>query len=868
MENFKRGFITAIMSIAIIFSSISATVFSVHADDNSFVAGGWFETIYAEWNDTAPKLATIEYKKSESSSYSSVDTELIRSYDGKGRVDIVGLEKGSYDLKITTQGGVQYYKENISVKEHDRTGYAHKDYPQGVGAYKNDGTIKDNAIVVYVNEENKNTVTVPGYESYGTGIGWLLNNNQAFVTKLGDDNRPLVVRIIGTVYPPDGLTVPASIENGGNVQDNGMMCIIKGSKNVTVEGIGDDAIVDGWGFSFFVGDGYKNYESYEVRNLNFRNYPEDALGFQGYQEGKSISNAKLTYPIEHVWVHNNSFDVGFCANPTESDKSEGDGSCDFKRGQYFTMDYNYYKDCHKTNLVGASDSNLQYNITFHHNFYENCASRGPLARQANIHIYNSYFKGNTSKTIDARANSYILAEGIFFDSCKNPVTTASGAVVKSYNNIFYNTSENRHETEVSDKSQTVESANKYDNFDTKADFYEYTATSPMQAKADCIAFSGVMKKSSEIVESAQPTPVFSVEPENAVKLPFNVVFDDASSTDYFGKKLADRNIKQIDSTASLNIDDVIYKTAGKYSQTGTDFKIKDTGLTFKLDRKAIVGIKSTSKAQPAVLYTQEGKSVLSAFNATVYGVVDAGTYSIQSGLMDKEAYLSFVSIKEYVDGDKVPEDETIETTTKEGTTESTTDDDNGSDDDDDTPSADGVYVLDYTNNINTGSYYNAVGKTKSKTLTHNGKKYTKALSMESATNLQFKMKKKGTLTLVVSSTDSAPKVKIDGVERTIPSQGDVSFELNSGSHSITKSTKNTYIFVAMVSEDGFEFNGDIDGDGNVTFNDAAMLLNYVLDKNKNPLTASQLAAARIEKDNYEITALNVAYIIQYVLDNQ
>ena len=191
-------------------------------------------------------------------------------------------------------------------------------------------------------------------------------------------------------------------------------------------GVGTDAFIHGWGFSFYVGDGYTNRESYEVKNLTFKDYPEDALGFQGF-----MSDSKtLATPIEHVWVHNNSFYPGFCAKPAESDKAEGDGSCDFKRGKYYTMDYNYYNGCHKTNLVGASDTNLQFNMTFHHNFYENCGSISPLARQANIHIYNSYFKGNTSKTVDARANAYILSEGNYYESCANPMLSKSGAVVK------------------------------------------------------------------------------------------------------------------------------------------------------------------------------------------------------------------------------------------------------------------------------------------------------------------------------------------------------------------------------------------------------------------------------------------------------
>lgn len=99
------------------------------------------------------------------------------------------------------------------------------------------------------------------------------------------------------------------------------------ARNITLEGVGDDASVNGWGFHFMCSD-----ESYaaglgrncEVRNIYFVNYPEDAFGAEGEQNGSTI-----TGPVERVWVHNNNFGPGFCKNPAESDKAEGDGSCDF-----------------------------------------------------------------------------------------------------------------------------------------------------------------------------------------------------------------------------------------------------------------------------------------------------------------------------------------------------------------------------------------------------------------------------------------------------------------------------------------------------------------------------------------------------------
>ena len=116
----------------------------------------------------------------------------------------------------------------------------------------------------------------------------------------------------------------------------------------------------------------------------------------------------LTASVERCWIHNCEFYVPHIANPAESDKAEGDGACDFKRGMYFTNSYCYYEGYHKTNLVGASDSNLQYMLTYHHNYWKDCESRGPLARKANIHMYNNIFDGQTSYCMNTRADAQTL----------------------------------------------------------------------------------------------------------------------------------------------------------------------------------------------------------------------------------------------------------------------------------------------------------------------------------------------------------------------------------------------------------------------------------------------------------------------------
>ena len=621
------------------------------------IFGGWNETLYAEWDEKDAEDATVSYKLSTDSTYtelSEADEELIRQEDeDTARVDIPGVKSGTYDLKVTTSEGKVYTADNIKVKENDRSGYAHFNYDRGVGAYTNEGELKDNAIVLYVTNENKDTVQIPGYEEYATGIGHILNGNIELMEKLVADGHALDIRFVGKVEAPEGLTAYNSTENGGTVKDNGNMAIIKMSKDVTLEGVGTDAFIHGWGFSFYVGDGYTNRESYEVKNLTFKDYPEDALGFQGF-----MSDSKtLATPIEHVWVHNNSFYPGFCAKPAESDKAEGDESCDFKRGKYYTMDYNYYNGCHKTNLIGAGDTNLQFNITFHHNFYENCGSRSPLARQANIHIYNSYFKGNTSKTVDARANSYILSEGNYYESCANPMLSKSGAVVKSFNDVVYNCKGSNTAKVVKSRDEKVSNNNTYSDFDTNPSIFYYDSakkaskvaylTDAKQAKADCIAFSGVMKSHDKIVDVAEPISLIENEPAEAISASYSVNFSDTKASDYFGAKLMAAGINTLTAKKAVTIDKIVYVPASKYNTKGTNMKIRAQGVTFKVDKESKVTFSESTTAGKfgLVLCDKDGEVLLSVENGTGSVNVKPGTYMIQSANAEKEAYITDLAIE-------------------------------------------------------------------------------------------------------------------------------------------------------------------------------------------------------------------------------
>ena len=514
---------------------------------------GWFESAYAVWPAIDGADGYNAYVAlAGGSTWVKVDNELVRKVDNGYRVDVVGLKAGSYQLQVvpTSRGAEQKNSaittDAISVLEYDRSGYAHYNYTEGVGAYNDDGTLKDNAIVIYVTNENKNTVSVTSKDGttvvgignilgstgmdVGTGLnskGGKANTNQNILRKLAEDGTPLVVRIIGNVKGAnstnlstaiseiDGLTQYDGVDYGGSVGDNGFMARMSGGKNITIEGIGPDATIDGWGIHFIcqTADYAAGYgRSFEVRNITFKNVPEDCIGMEGQQEGST-----LTAPVERCWIHNCSFIAPTISSPAESDKNGGDGACDFKRGNYFTNSYCYYEGYHKTNLVGSSDDSLQYHLTYHHNYWKNCDSRGPLARQANIHMYNNVFDGQTSYAMNPRANAYIFSEYNMFINCKNPVDVKSGAV-KSYNDSFTSCTGNNHATIVTDKSTQVSTSNKYANFDTKSSLSYIPSGDYIlhddhaQSKSYVMAYAGVMKQN--IVGPDEVN--ISVIPENRI----------------------------------------------------------------------------------------------------------------------------------------------------------------------------------------------------------------------------------------------------------------------------------------------------------------------------------------------------------------
>ena len=831
-----RRIISFVLSLALLCSMLVIGGIGTSAANGGILkAEGWFESAYAQF---APVSGADGYNAyyGQNGSWVKIDSSLIRTYSDYIRVDAVGLKAGEYKIKVvpTVSGSekadLAMETESLSVMAYDRSGYAHYNYTAGVGAYNDDGTLKKNAIVLYVTDANKDTVSVTSNDGTTVkGIGNILNSvgmdvgggknskggkantNSDILRKLASDGTPLVIRIVGRVSAPEGLTQYDGIDYGGSVGDNGFMARMSGGKDITIEGIGSDAVIDGWGLHFIcqTADYSKGYgKSFEVRNIAFMNVPEDCVGMEGQQEGST-----LTAPVERCWIHNCSFYAPVISNPAESDKDGGDGACDFKRGQYFTNAYCYYEGYHKTNLVGSSDTSLQYHLTYHHNYWKNCESRGPLARQANIHMYNNIFENQTSYCMNPRANAYIFSEYNMFLNSKNPARVDSGAI-KSYNDSFTSCTGSNGATIVTNKAEKVSSGNKYENFDTNASLSYIPSgdyilqESIAEMKAVVLAYAGTQKADivspSEVNTSAIPADRY---PTAAVVLDYS------------------KSLNKTTVASSGTVDNIKFNIS-KFNADylGLGGSANGCDIVFYVGTQVDITVSQYSGSSADIVLCNEVGEALLIGSGTVR--VPAGYYFIQSNLYDvgsgkyKEAKISgltIIAVDPNASTNPIPTPPPVENPEGGNTPGG---DQGGNDSGNDSGNQGGttpggsttsgtvitpdseVHSFTADGKTDPEGFFSISGNTSTGkgSVTFGGETLTTCLKIESSTNISFNATERGVLVLVFGgSTNAAGKgVKLNGSSYDIPESQIIEFSLEPGSYSVTKDDSVNLFYMAFV----------------------------------------------------------------------
>jgi len=155
-----------------------------------------------------------------------------------------------------------------------------------------------------------------------------------------------------------------------------------------------------------------------VRNMTFGLLPggdaSDAISIEGMSGG---------VPTD-LWLDHNEL-FSSLAECDGAGDSSFDGLIDLKKGaDRVTISYNYLHDHHKVSLNGFSDSDdATRHVTFHHNVFENIASRTPLQRHGLSHVLNNYFGNIATSGINVRMSGYSLIEGNYFEQVQNAVTS-------------------------------------------------------------------------------------------------------------------------------------------------------------------------------------------------------------------------------------------------------------------------------------------------------------------------------------------------------------------------------------------------------------------------------------------------------------
>ncbi|MBN2804836.1 MAG: pectate lyase [Deltaproteobacteria bacterium] len=371
---------------------------TVSGDLNFTSTGGWFESVYAAWEAVSGATGyTVSYKVTGETSYTEVDDELIRGT----RVDIPGLlGNTTYEVLIAAKNTNASSVLTVKTMGFDRSGFAFLPSSTNgstTGGYQEDGTASDDAEILYITEGNKNSVqmdvTKDSTTTTYTGIANIMKARESAKSTV-----PLIVRILGEVTPPTGDAYSSGLLN------------IKANSNVTFEGVGTDALLNGFGLNI------RAAKNIEVRNLAFYMFPDDSVSIQTDNR--------------NIWVHNNDFMIGADGG---GDKALGDGSCDIKADSSFiTVSYNHFHGTGKSSLVGLNET-TEFFVTFHHNFYDGSHSRHPRVRTGTIHVYNNYFKDVTTYGVGAAEGCSIFVQNNYFENTVRPMMIASqGHDMKDY----------------------------------------------------------------------------------------------------------------------------------------------------------------------------------------------------------------------------------------------------------------------------------------------------------------------------------------------------------------------------------------------------------------------------------------------------
>jgi len=477
----------------------------------------------------------VSYRPLDEAEFTELDRELYLDEGTYMGCYILGLPEGKYCVKIEKGEGEDYARTtllDIDVERQDRSGYAHFQREERIGGYNNDGSVKENAVILYVNNANKNTVTLDIDGTTYTGLVAILQAKQymeepliirvtdqiktnqfmpaavkarptddsylpedyfanTLSTRYGENLIGLPIEMVdareGKLYiyhtTADGFELqevrdqtPGTEVNADGVEVYNDSVVtnflwVEHVKDLTIEGVGKKAEFLQFGFSF------TNCDSFEMRNMTMSSFPVTALSFQSF--GKYV-------PYQHdvvnggYWIHNNTFKAGMNSWPlgVEEYGDETIASC---WNQDVTISYNVFEKSYKALLLGTYDKDVCRDTTIHHNFFLAVNQRTPLTRNCNIHSYNNVYGHSCGISVREAGSNYFGEHNWFngglayYDSDPNKIKSWMDVYAEGVEGTEYAVIADSREYVLENNQCSPDGVTDYSTFDTNPDIFYYDA---------------------------------------------------------------------------------------------------------------------------------------------------------------------------------------------------------------------------------------------------------------------------------------------------------------------------------------------------------------------------------------------------------
>ncbi|HMJ57066.1 MAG TPA: CBM35 domain-containing protein [Polyangiaceae bacterium] len=198
------------------------------------------------------------------------------------------------------------------------------------------------------------------------------------------------------------------------------------ASNKTLLGVGTSAHLQGIGLSV---NG--------SRNVIIRNIAVSHVVAEGASDANDA--IEITGGARNIWI-----DHCELYSDLTHDKDYYDGLVEIKNeASFITVSWCVIHDHYKASLISSGDGQIADTVirtTYHHNYFHNCGSRLPSIRFGRAHVFNNYYKDNTSGScINSRMGAVVKAEGNYFENSKDAIGSWDSPMVGSWDvsdNVF------------------------------------------------------------------------------------------------------------------------------------------------------------------------------------------------------------------------------------------------------------------------------------------------------------------------------------------------------------------------------------------------------------------------------------------------